>query len=97
MTEQLSHALTEATMRDCLCAACWGPLVKRPGPGRDWLVSCASDADHAGFVTKHWVARQRDADAVNSIDAGRMLRKVGVIPDPNKGKTEADLLREMGY
>lgn len=96
MSSALDDNLAEITLRDYVCAACWGHLVRKPAPERMWFIECAKDPEHNGFVTKFWVEKQRQADAGNLMDARYLLQKIGVVPNPHAGKTAAQLLKELG-
>ncbi len=97
MSTPLDDNLAEITIRDYVCAACWGHLIRKPAPGRMWFVECAAEPDHNGYTTKYYVGKARQADAGNLLDARSLLQKIGVVNNPNAGKTAGQLLKEMGY
>lgn len=91
-------ALSETTVRDYVCSVCWGHLIRRRYDLLHDIVECGVYGNlHAGYVTKFWVDRQRQADQHNSADAKYMLRTIGIIRNENAGKTEDQLLNELGF
>lgn len=84
--------------RDYVCSACWGHLTYRQVDSEHDMVICAQYPDeHSGFVSKTWVERQRQVDAESAVDARSLLRKIGVISNPHKGKSDKQLLHELGF
>lgn len=96
MTEQLGQTQAIVTVRDYCCAACWGDLEKVGVGGGDYIVRCRADHSHAGFVTRYWVDKQRQADYGNIIDALYTLRQVGIVKRPPR-KSSEQILAELGY
>lgn len=98
MTETIGKGLSELTVRDYVCAVCWGHLTRKYQSADLDIVECAIHGiEHSGFVTKFWVEKQRQIDQENSVDAKHMLRTIGVIRSPHKGKSEKQLLEELGF
>ena len=93
----VSLALSETTVRDYVCSVCWGHLIRRRYDLEYDLVECGVYGNlHAGYVTKHWVERQRQADQDNASEAKDMLRTIGIIHNEHAGKSEEQLLEELG-
>ena len=90
-------ALSETTIRDYVCSVCWGHLIRRRHDALHDVVECGVYGNlHAGYVTKHWVERQRQADQANTLEAKDMLKSIGIIRNEHAGKTEEQLLEELG-
>lgn len=81
-------AAIDAFVRDHACALCLGHLLKRPAKGRRWLAYCP----HCGPILKH--NHVRKADAAQHINGCRVaLREL----TPPSGKSETELLHDLGY
>jgi len=94
----MEYTMAELTIRDYLCSVCWGHLTSRRVSHDLEHVYCAQyPEEHSGFVTKHWVERQRQADAANYVDARDLLHSIGLIENQHKDKSAEQLLEELGY
>lgn len=90
--------LSETTVRDYVCSVCWGHLIRRRYDLTSDIVECGVYGPlHSGYVTKFWVERQRQADQNNSAEAKDMLRTIGIIRNEHEGKSEKQLLDELGF
>jgi len=82
-----------------VCATCWGELELVPTDVshlfRVECIRCGSGT--TGYVTKAFANRRRDESAGELVNTSRMLRKLGIIENPNAGKTAKQLLTEMGF
>ena len=58
------------------CASCWGVLVERYREGRGWVVECAADPGHAGFVTQTFVESRRRLNILEAAEVGSRYAKI---------------------
>ena len=98
--EPLTEELARKTVKLYVCSACWGDLETRRDPLDDELfyVTCVKcQIETKGYVTKYFVERRRNDNEFEKMDAESLLRRMGIIENPLAGKTEKDLLHELGY
>ena len=96
--EIIDRSTAPRFIRDYVCSICWGHLLIKDMDAENAMIECAVyGSDHSGFVTKYWAEKQRQQDLNNSLDAKGMLRKIGIIENENAGKSEEQLLRELGF
>ena len=75
------RAMTTPMMRSTLvnryrCASCWGVLVERYREGSGWVVECAADPGHAGFVTQTFVESRRRLNILEAAEVGSRYAKI---------------------
>ncbi len=91
----MEQTLAITTIRDYVCAECWGTLEWRM---KDDEVVCFKYQDeHQGYVTKAYVEIRKTQDANDLLEASTLLKDLGVIANPHKGKTPDQLLDELGF
>ncbi len=80
-----------------VCARCYGDLQKYPAENRLWEAKCPNcgDAWH-GTTIRHSTAERRGQAALSE------LREVknnlpDLFPNPHKGKSTDELLKDLGY
>ena len=98
--EPLTEALARKTVKLYVCSACWGELEKRRDPLEPELfyVTCIQcQIETKGYVTKYFVERRRNDNEFEKMDATNLLRRMGIIENPLAGKTEKDLLQDIGF
>jgi len=82
-------------IQNFLCSNCYGHLIGHL-TDEGTLVLCAKcHLETTGYVTKQYVERRRQKSLADKAEAARVLRNV--IKSPNSGKSEKELLRELGY
>jgi hypothetical protein len=86
-----------STMRDCLCAQCWGPLTCSPLHSGQWFVYCKNCGEYAGFVTKKYVERRKQQDCIDYIDVYYMLTTMHLLPEEEPTKSDERILEELGF
>jgi len=90
----MDQTLALLTVRDFVCAVCWGDLEWRP----DKQVLCKQYGDqHQGHVTRYYVEERKRQDRGDALEACHLLKKIGVIEDPHKGKSADQLIHELGF
>jgi hypothetical protein len=88
----------QITIRDYCCATCWGHLTVRRTADGETRIECGKyGAEHQGFVTKAYAERRRAESAAEAAEVKELLRGLGVIDNPNAGKTADDILRDLGF
>lgn len=98
MPEPMSFELARNTVKWYGCAGCWGELEMNPAPDGGYLVTCKScGAETRGYVSQKYIERRRGESVGEAIQVKRLLIKTGYLVDPLKGKTKAELIRELGY
>lgn len=55
--------------RDYRCARCWGALVEKFVNDK-WVIVCARDGSHEGFVTQTFVDGRRKANRLEAAEVG---------------------------
>jgi len=99
-TQKLEEIEARKFINRYACSTCWGELVAERIPGERYManVHCGkSDCTGAGFVTKHYVEKRRTQDHFDHMEAERNLGEVLGIPNPLKGKTADELIKELGF
>ncbi len=90
----MDQTLAILTISHYVCAICWSDLEWRP----DNEVVCSKYGDqHQGFVTRYHVDDSKRRDVNDAMEARQLLMKVGVLPDPHKGKSAEQLTKELGF
>jgi hypothetical protein len=85
-------------VRDCVCSRCWDALFYSPAPDRKYYVRCVSCRhDTVGYVTKHYVDTCRAESRGDATEVKQVLKKAGVIKDDLAGKTNEDLIKDLGF
>lgn len=78
-----------------VCARCWGPLIAVTDGPHELKVTCPECGDGQGFVTKSGVARSESEALGLAAEARHNLRNV--LPNPLAGKSEAEIIKDLGY
>jgi DNA-directed RNA polymerase subunit RPC12/RpoP len=89
-----------ATMRNYLCAKCWGELRCGPLLHDQWFVYCPRCGQNIGFVTRNYVEQKRCQDRIDRRDVDNILASLGIIekePSSFDEGTEERLLEELGF
>lgn len=95
--EALNFTLARKTVKFYACSSCWGELEMTP-KGDKFEVTCKKcAAETKGYVTQYFVNRRRGESEFEQMDATRLLQKLEIIPNPHKGKTTEQLLKELGF
>ena len=84
--------------RDYVCARCWHPLIAvavQSDPNRSEVKCTNSNCNGEGYARKDGVERRR-SDALSELWEARDNLKA-IIPGEHAGKTEEQLLSELGF
>lgn len=98
--EPMNAELAEKTVKDFCCSNCWGDLELVPdlrGNGLYFATCKKCQEDTKGYVTKYFANRRRIESEFEARDAIRVLQKLDILPNPNKGKSRNELLKELGF
>lgn len=81
------------------CSTCWGDLEMKVDIKTGlYTVNCKSCGEETrGYVTKYYIERRRSESVGEERDVRRMLVKQHILPDPSAGKTNSDLIHELGF
>lgn len=97
--EPLNESMAKKTIERYACSICWGDLELHPAVHLEngwYFVVCKKCQDETrGYVTKYFVNRRRNESEFERIAATHLLRKIGVLPKPEK--TKSQLLQELGF
>ena len=97
MVEPLDDALAATTIRDYACSNCWGHLLRHPVDS-GWLVLCHRCGEETrGYVTKSFVELKRAENLGEAGEVNDLLTGLGIIEKPHAGKSEEQLLKELGF
>lgn len=98
---EMSYAQAQATIRDCVCSACWDELdYTQPDKTDPWraITFCRTCREHTpGFVTRKYAERKAERNEQEFIEAKQALRdtlpwlRIPVV------STEAEILKRLGY
>ena len=96
----MSHPTERALelQRDYVCARCWHPLIAvavHGEPGQSDVKCTNENCNGEGFARKAYVERKRSEELSELWEVRENLKHV--IPSEHKGKTEAQLLSELGF
>lgn len=98
MMELLDDRWKELTLRDYVCSNCWGHLLAYPMDGQMWLVICHRCGDETkGYVTKYFAEGRRSESHGEQFEARQMLQEMGILQREHAGKSEDELIKEMGF
>jgi len=89
----LDDKQAEFTVRDYVCAWCWGNLLKFPAPKRMWFVRCSKHLDETpGYVTKRYAERRRGESVGEKVDAKYNIgEQLGITTKRTQKQNLADL------
>jgi DNA-directed RNA polymerase subunit RPC12/RpoP len=97
---RMSFYEAKEVIRDCVCSACWGQLdYTQPDKDNPNLaeVKCQyCGTGLLGFISKKWMQKQQQTNAVQAIEARRALRDLLPWLKPVE-TTEEGLLQALGY
>jgi hypothetical protein len=91
----MSDALSQITVRDYVCAGCWGHLSRFHYPDGVRVV-CQACGDGRGFASKAYVNWRRQQDRFDASEVTAMLQSIGVLQKaaPRSG---AEILADLGF
>jgi len=92
----MSRALAAVTIRDCVCAGCWGHLIEFAEQGQSRVECAAYGAEHTGFVSKAYADTRRAESAAEAYEVKQLLQELRVIERPQP-KSEQQILSELGF
>ena len=95
----MNRIWAQHTVKCYVCACCWGHLEEVLVEG-EHVVRCAKGGDECdgkGFVTKFYADRRRQESMGEAREVRTLLREFGVIENPLAGKSEEQLLKELGF
>ena len=96
----MNFPMSYDTQKNYVCAHCWGQVVASPSHEHSGMyeVACADpDCTGEGFISAKTVER-REAESLGDFFLARAnLEAAGVIINEHKGKTEQQLLSELGF
>lgn len=99
--DALNETMARKTVKRYACSLCWGELEMRSAIHLEngfYFVVCKKCQDETrGYVTQYFVNRRRGESEFEKGDVTRLLIKLGFAENPLKGKTRADLLKELGF
>jgi hypothetical protein len=98
--EPMTFELARDTVKWYGCSGCWGALQMDPDPENPglYLVKCVACLDETqGYTSQKYIDRRRALSESELREATKVLREIGVLPDPMKGKTQAQKLQELGF
>lgn len=96
--ELLNDRWKEITINDYVCSNCWGHLLAYPMEDRMWLVICHRCGDETkGYVTRYYAEGRRSESHGEFVDVRVLLQGMGMIPNEHEGKSEEELLEELGF
>lgn len=100
MLEPMSDTLARKTVKRYVCSMCWGALEIHPDPidpEKNYVFCEKHQEETRGYVTRYFADRRRNESAFEKMDAENLLRRMGVIENPLAGKSQQELLKEIGY
>lgn len=97
VTEGLPEGEIDLFLRRRVCARCYGDLEKQFGPGRNYITRCAE----CGYAWNGATVSRSYAERLGQQALGELAEVKHNLPDlfpnPNRGKSESQLLAEMGF
>lgn len=100
MIQPLTDVMARKTVKRYVCSMCWGELEIHPDPletDKNYVVCKTHQEETRGYVTRFYVNRRRNESAFEKMDAENLLRRLGIIENPLAGKSERELLKEIGF
>jgi predicted RNA-binding Zn-ribbon protein involved in translation (DUF1610 family) len=90
-----NDALAQRTVKDCVCAHCWGHLNMIADQETRWKVICP-ECGEAGVVTKAYAEQRRAESASEAHEVTELMTGLGLLPARQK-KSPDQILRELGF
>ena len=99
MIDPMDDILAAVTVRDYVCSNCWGHLQKWAQKGsRLWVVLCVKCMDQTkGFVTRYYAEARRSESIGEKMEARDLLQAMGILEPEHSGKSNEQLLKELGF
>lgn len=98
--ESFDLVMATKTRKRYACSNCWGELEIVPDM-RDslkYFVLCAKCKDETrGYVTQYFVNRRRGESEFEKVNVVHLMQKLGLIHDPLKNVSRADIIKSLGY
>jgi type IV secretory pathway VirB4 component len=98
--EALTSEIARKTVKNYCCSNCWGDLEITTDMRENdmYFVICQKCQDETkGYVTKYFANQRRNQSEFEKRDVTRLLQKLEIIPNPRKGMTREDMIKELGY
>ena len=98
--EPLNFEYARKTVKKYACSVCWGELEMTPDPNHAGMyqVTCKKCGEETrGYVTQYFVNRRRGESEFEQREATHLLRKLEILPDPMKGMSKEQKLKELGF
>jgi len=76
--DEMSLIEAQRTVRDYVCAQCWGQLISQVSKGKDhkcFTVLCPNCGEDRGFVTREYANKRKAEDCFDALEAKRNLGK----------------------
>lgn len=82
-----------------VCSDCYGPVIcVRNRATGEYDIQCSTPGCLCrGTISRHTLYRRQAENAAEAHDARETLKKAVPWLDPNRGKSETDLLKELGF
>lgn len=96
----MTYAEAYRTQQSYVCAGCYHTVVATETDRErgTWTATCATtDCSTPGYVTRSWLKREQEKNAAQAIEARDVLRQAVPWMNPHKGKTDDQLLKELGF
>ena len=89
--------MADHTVKHYVCARCWGHLVKYFRDG-EIIIECPNDeCNGQGYVTKYYAEKRKLESSNEKLEIKQAFWDLGIVEDPNAGKTADELLNELGF
>lgn len=90
----MHYTIAQRTVRDYVCAGCWGQLTRTRIDHETDNVEC-TNCDAVGFVTRSYADGRKSKSGAELSEVLNVLYQCGELPKPPR-KSEAKLLEELG-
>jgi len=88
-------AMAQKTVKDCVCAACYGPVVMQFAPWQKYQVTCPKCGEDRGFVTRDWAEKRKAESHAELVEAKSNLAEAMGLNEPKKSTEK--IKQELGY
>jgi len=88
------------TKKRYACSVCWGDLEVKPDPTDriKYFVLCVKCGDETrGYVSQYFVNKRRGESNGEKVNVTRWMMKAGIIENPLDGKSNQEILEELGF
>lgn len=91
----MNDQLAVTTIRDYVCARCYGHLTLFADKEERWNIVCQNCGPASGFVTKTYANRRKSESHGEKLEVDQLLDRLGIIKKQHRSQEQN--LHELGF